>query len=112
MLFFVIGVPGRFTEHCEDLTTGLVQQAFGSAGMARADTLDEIARNLLYSGASRRIVASRHPGGRVRRALAEAGRPIVVVLDDPRAALANLVIRREIGIRTAIQWVASSCAST
>ena len=111
MLFFVIGLPGRFVEYCEAVTMGLVEKALGSAEFAGANSLEEIAHNLLGSGASQIVLGSRHPGGRVRRALIEAGRRFVVVLDDPRSSLAHLVARHGLGVIEATRLVASSCAS-
>lgn len=111
MLFFVIAVPGRFADCCEALTAALVQQVSGAVELTSGDTLDEIARNALFVGASYSVVASRHPRGRLMRALTEAGRPFVVVLDDLRLALADLVRRQGFGIAAATRDIASSCAS-
>ena len=111
MLFFVIGLPGRFAEWCEAATVRLVQHAFGPAERISADTLEEITQSLLRSGAMHGVVASRDPGFRIRRALVEAGRPFVVVRDDPGASLAHLVARRRLAMAAATRQVASSCAS-
>jgi hypothetical protein len=111
MLFFVIGLPGRFAEWCEDATVRLVRHAFGPADRISADTLEEITQSLLRSDATHGVVASRDPGSRIRRALVEAGRPFVVVRDTPLAALAHLVTRRGLTVAAATQQVASSCAS-
>ena len=111
MLFFVIGLPGRFAEWCEAATVRLVQHAFGPAERISADTLEEITQSLLRSGATHGVVASRDPGFRIRRALVEAGRPFVVVRDDPGASLAHLVARRGLAMAAATRQVASSCAS-
>jgi hypothetical protein len=111
MLFFVIGLPGRFAEWCEAATVRLVQHAFGPAERISADTLEEITENLLRSGATHGVVASRDPGFRIRRALVEAGRPFVVVPNDPWASLAHLVARDGLAMAAATRQVASSCAS-
>lgn len=112
MLFFVIGLPGRFAEWCESATTQLVQHRFGSAALIAADTFEEITHNLLHSGGTAHgVVAARHPGGRIRRALAGTDRRFIVVRDDPWAALAELVAGRGMGLAAAIRLVASSCAS-
>ena len=71
MLLFVIGLSGRFAEWCDNLTLQLGQGALGQSEIVHANTLEEIARNLLQQGTSQGTVALRHPGGRVRRALAE-----------------------------------------
>lgn len=111
MLFFVIGLPGQFAEWCEAATVRLVQHAFGPAERISADTLEEITQSLLRSGATHGVVASRDPGFRIRRALVEAGRPFVVVRDDPGASLAHLVARHGLAMAAATRQVASSCAS-
>ena len=112
MLFFVIGLPGRFAEWCESAARRLVQREFGSAALIAADTFEEVTNTLLRSdGAAHGVVAARHPGGRIRRALAGTGRPFVVVRDDPWASLADLVGRRGLGLAAATRLVASSCAS-
>jgi hypothetical protein len=111
MLFFVIGLPGRFAEWCERATARLAQHACGAAEPINADTLEEITDGLLRGGAAHGVVASRRPGGRVRRALIEAGRPFIVVLDDPWSSLAHLVGGKGMAMAEATQLVASSCAS-
>ena len=110
MLFFVIGLPGRFAEWCESATMRLVQHEFGSAEPIAADTFEEVTDALLRGGAAHGVVAARHPGGRVRRALAGTGRPFVVV-DDPWASLADLVAGQGLAMAAATRLVASSCAS-
>jgi hypothetical protein len=111
MLFFVIGLPGPLAEWCEAATVRLVQHAFGPAERICADTLEEITQSLLRSGATHSVVVARDPGFLIRRGLAEAGRPFVVVPNDPWASLAHLVIRRGLGMAAATRQVASSCAS-
>ena len=74
--------------------------------------LREIFFNMLRSGASHAVVASRSPRGQVMRALTEADRAYVVVRDDPRSALAHLVRGEGVGIASATRTIASACAST
>jgi hypothetical protein len=111
MVFVVVGLPGRFAEWCEALTTGLVRRALGSSELNSANSLAEIFANVLRSGSAHGVVASRYPGERIRRALMDAGRPFIVALDDPRVAVADLAIRRKVEIVTATRQVASSFAS-
>jgi hypothetical protein len=110
MLYFVIGLPGRFTEWCDAATTEIARRALGPTDLVRADTLEEISLAMIRSGASRAVVASRQPGGRLRSALVESGRTFLVVVEDPRTALADAVHRQRNDLCTAIQLVASSCA--
>ena len=59
MLYFVIGLPGRFTEWCDAATAEIVRRALGPTELVRADTLEEISLAMLRTGASRAVVASR-----------------------------------------------------
>ena len=110
MLYFVIGLPGRFTEWCDAATAEIVRRALGPTELVRADTLEEISLAMLRTGASRAVVASRQPGGRLRSALVQSGRTFLVVVEDPRTALAEAVHLQGNDVATAAQLVASSCA--
>jgi hypothetical protein len=111
MLYFVVGMPGPFAELCEALALALVRSSQGVAEAAEASLLAEIARAALASPAPRLVVAGRHPGGRVRAALAQSRRPLVVVRGDPRRGLFHLVERRGVAFAAALRAVAGSCAS-
>jgi hypothetical protein len=110
MLYFVIGLPGRFTEWCDAATAEIARRALGPTEFVRADTLEEISLAMLRSGASRAVVAARQPGGRLRAALVEAGRTFLVVVEDPRTALAEAVHGHQDDAAAAARLVASSCA--
>jgi len=110
MLYFVIGLPGRFTEWCDAASAEIARRALGPTELVRADTLEEISLWMMRTGASRGVVASRQPGGRLRSALVEAGRTFLVVVEDPRTALTEAVQRRPNDLAAAAQLVASSCA--
>ena len=56
------------------------------------------------------MAASRQPGGRLRSALVEAGRAFLLVVEDPRTALAEAVRGVSNDVAAAVQLVASSCA--
>jgi len=110
MLYFVIGLPGRFTEWCDAASAEIARRALGPTELVRADTLEEISLWMMRTGASRGVVASRQPGGRLRSALVEAGRTFLVVVEDPRTALAEAVRGISNDVAAAVQLVASSCA--
>jgi hypothetical protein len=65
---------------------------------------------MLRTGVSRAVVASRQPGGRLRSALVTSGRNFLVVVEDPRTALAEAVCIQPNDVAAAVQLVASSCA--
>lgn len=111
MLFFVFGLPGGFATWCEQVVAALVRRSGGSGGLIRGETLEQIAAGAIATGASQGIVSSRQPGGRLRAALLDTGARFVVALDDPRAALIDLVLARGIGLPDAVQQLASSCAA-
>lgn len=111
MLFFVFGFPGEFTEWCRAATATLAREAGQPAVLVDADTLDGLAVEILKAGASQAVVASSRPGGRLRVALIEAQRNFLVALDDPRAALIDLAIRRGLDLIDAVRILASSCAT-
>jgi hypothetical protein len=110
MLYFVIGLPGRFTEWCDAATAAVARRALGATELVRADTLEEISLAMIGSGAARAVVASRQPGGRLRSALVAAGRTFLVTVEDPWTALAEAVHRQAGDVAAAAQLVASSCA--
>lgn len=111
MLFFIFGLPGRFTEWCEAVAAELVRRAGGAGEAIRADTLERIAVAAIAAGVSHGVVVSRRPGGRLRAALSEAGRSYLVAFDDPRRALLELVIEDGMDLAGAVQQLASSCAA-
>jgi hypothetical protein len=110
MLYFVIGLPGRFTEWCDAATAAIVRRALGPTELVWADRLEEISLAMIRTGAGRAVVASRQPGGRLRSALIEAGRNFLVVVEDPRTALAEALDPQPDNVAGAAQLVASSCA--
>jgi hypothetical protein len=110
MLYFVIGLPGRFTEWCDAAAAAIARRALGPTELVRADTLEDISLAMIRTGAGRAVVASRQPGGRLRSALVEAGRNFLVVVEDPRLALAEAFDRHLSDMAGATQLVASSCA--
>jgi cytochrome c5 len=111
MFLFVLGVPGGFAEWCEAVVARLAERALSPIERLRADTLEELALAAIRSGATRAVVASHRPGGALREALAEAGEHIVVALDDPGTALAELVLHRGVALAAATRALASSCGA-
>jgi hypothetical protein len=110
MLYFVIGLPGRFTDWCDAVTAEIARRALGPTELVRADALEEISLAMIRTGASSGVVASRQPGGRLRSALVQSGRTFLVVVEDPRTALAEAVHLQRNEVAAAAQLVASSCA--
>ncbi len=111
MLLFVIGLQSAFAEWCDAVTVELARRALGPTELIRGDTLEQIALNVIATGASQAVVSSRQPGGRLRAALVEAGRSFVVATDDPRIACAEVAQEQQAKLPDAIQAIASSCAA-
>jgi hypothetical protein len=105
-----IGLPGRFTEWCDAVTAEIARRALGPTELVRADRLEE---SSLWMIRHRRVAGG---GGfaatrrRLRSALVQAGRAFLVVVEDPRTALAEAVHLQRNDSAAAARLVASSCA--
>jgi|SRR5579863_8541754 len=111
MALFVLGLPGRFAEWCDELTARLARRALGPTAIVRANTLQEISLGMINGGFSQALVAARQPSGRVCAALVEAGRNFIIATDDPRTACAELAEEQQANLPAAAQAIASSCAA-
>lgn len=111
MFLFLIGLPGRFTKDCEALVVALAEAALGPVALIRADRLEQLSLSVLASGASHAVVTSRQAGQRLRDALVDTGQNFVVGIDDPRKAVADLVIGEGVAFAEAVRRVASSCGA-
>ena len=78
MFFFVIAPPGRFGMWCDAIVAGLSARALGPTGIIHANSLEELSSSALQLEALRAVVAARHAGGRLRRALIDANRKFIV----------------------------------
>jgi hypothetical protein len=111
MLVLVLGLPGWFSERCENLVLHLLRRAYGAAELIRADTLEDVALSLLRIRTTHNVLGAREPCGDIKCALVEAGARFIVALDDPRVALSHLVNHDHMGFIAATRLVASGCAS-
>src|SRR5713101_3257829 len=111
MIFFSIGLPSYFTEWCDNVTTRLVQQTLGPVEAVSADTIEQFALAVIKAGSPYLVVGSRQTVGSLWEALPQANKGIIVVLDDPRLALENLVVRHGFDFVEATRMVAKSCAA-
>jgi hypothetical protein len=111
MIFFSVGLPGRFAEWCDAVISRLAQHALEAVEVVSLNTLDELALAMIRTGASHFVVCSRRPGGAVQTALTQAGRRFVAVLDKPLIALRDLALRPGYDLVGATREVACSCAA-
>jgi len=112
LIYLQIGLPSRFGEWCTRVLCGLVQAAVGEFDLASGDTLDQLAVASIKAKAPHLVLVACQPSGDLRAALACIGRRFIVALDDPYAALHNLVTEHGIEWKSAIRATAASCAST
>jgi hypothetical protein len=112
MVFYVFGLPGRFSQWCEAVVAELVERSGrGTPDLVRADTLEQIAIEAIRTRTSNAIISAGHPGGRLRAAVIRYQRPFIVALDDPRHALLDLTQDQANDFPAAVQQVASGCAA-
>jgi hypothetical protein len=111
MIFFSVGLPGRFGEWCDAVTAGLVEQALGPAEVIGADTIDQFALATIKAVASNVVIASRAITGGLWTALAQANRPFLVAIDDPGRALEDLITYHDNELIEATRLLAKSYAS-
>jgi hypothetical protein len=111
MFFFVIALPGRFGMWCDAIAAGLAARALGPSEIIGANSLEELSSSALRLQALRAVVASRHGGGRLRRALIDASRKFIVAFEDPRVACAELARSGQSDLPHAVKQVASGAAA-
>ena len=111
MIFFSIGLPGRFAEWCDLLVSRLAEEALGPTHLIAENNLEEIGLAVVKSQGEHLVIGARQPTAGLLGALATMACGFIVALDDPRAALQNLVLRYGIEWTTATRATASSCAS-
>lgn len=111
MIFFSIGMPSRFAEWCDAVTSRIAEQGFALVERASINTLEELAIAVLRTRASHLVVCSRQPVVRLQTEIVQGERPFVVAIGDPRAALRNLSERAGYDVAGATRAVASSCAA-
>lgn len=111
MIFFSIGMPSRFAEWCDAVTSRIAEQGFALVERASINTLEELAIAVLRTRASHLVACSRQPVVRLQTEIVQGERPFVVAIGDPRAALRNLSERAGYDVAGATRAVASSCAA-
>src|SRR5579864_711758 len=110
MIYFSIGLPGRFAEWCDQLVWRLVERHGGSVAAAALNGLEELAGAVIRARASDLVVCCRQPVLRLQSEIVRADLPFVLALGDPRAALRDQIERQGATLADATRAVASSCA--
>jgi hypothetical protein len=111
VILISIGMPSQLAEWCDALLLGLANRCLEPVEAVALNSLDELAVAVLGARAGHLVVCSRQPAIRLQAALVDSGRPFVVALGDPRAALRDLAQRPGYDLVTATRAVASSCAA-
>lgn len=111
MIFFCAGLPGRFAEWCDALLSRLVEHHFGQAEIVLLDRIEELAAAAIRSKALNLIVCSRQAAPRLQSEILQAGRPFLIALGNPFAALRKLVARDGYDLPGATRAVANGCAA-
>ena len=123
MIFFSIGLPGKFADWC-DTATGLLAGHLGGTVTVTvwpslndmfgyhmiSSVLDEVALRLIGSSATHLVMGARLADERLCAALAETNARFVVALDDPRFAAADILAATNAEARMVARAVANSCS--
>jgi hypothetical protein len=121
MIFFSVGIPGRFSHWCDSIIAGLAgsdvvlerypepSDMIGYAPLG--SPLDEAALTLIRTDLTHLVMGVRQPDERLRAALAETNAPFIVTLDHPRRAAAELLADTKAEPRAVTRAIANSCGS-
>lgn len=111
MLNFIIGLPGFFSEWCENVIAELCRPGPDPVEHLQANTARELVLGLLQWRATNGVVIACQPSGNLLDVLSANNRRFIVALDSPRDALAQLVMSKNMELLSAIQSVASGCGA-
>lgn len=111
MIFFSVGLPGRFAELCDALTLRLAQRSLGSVALGAFSTLTDIARAAIRTNEAHLVAALRQPVVQLQSEIVESGRPFLVALGDVYAAAGELMQRPGYDAAAATREIAGSCAA-
>jgi hypothetical protein len=130
MIYNCVSFPSRFAEWCELLLHDMVVATAERQSSARrsrtrsapeasrpqvalivGDSLAQIGRQLLLRNCDHAIVVSRQAHSDTCQVLKDAGRPFLVVLDEPASAVNALISDHRLSYLSAVRIVANSSAS-
>jgi hypothetical protein len=111
MICFCIGLQGRFSQWCVAAAGRILQESLGAVTLVQANSLEEVAINVMRGGASTNfVIACCQPTDRLRKAISETEAPVIIALDDPMVTLAS-VDRSNVNLLDATRLVANCCAA-
>lgn len=124
MLFYTIGLPGRFSAWCHRVSELLIEDIAGEVASLTwppvesmldygpvPSVLEEFAKLLIGRPGQHAAVSLRHPDQLLRRALTAGESRCLISLDDPRNALADLLSETDADLRLVTRAIANSCIS-
>jgi hypothetical protein len=131
MIYNLVAFPSRFSEWCERLVCDLTAAAFAPPSSRRrgtksnlepiavqsplsliyGDSMAHIGWELLKLGCAHAVVVSRQPHADTCRVIKSLGRPFLVVLDNPAAAVSALMSDHHLAYVDAVRTLAGSSAS-
>jgi hypothetical protein len=122
MIFFCLGLPGRFAEWCDDVIARLAQSIGGNVAVqtwpssdemlgfqSLPSALDEVAIKLIREAPAHLVMGARQPDERLRAVLAAGDARFIVALDDPRLAVTEMMARTGAELGMIIRAVANCC---
>jgi hypothetical protein len=111
MVLFSFGLPGRFGDWCDAVTSRMAEAALGPVAAIDANTPEELATALIKGEGVSFLINGRQPSGWLRRMVAATDKPFIIALDDPRVATWELVSRNGLELAGATRLVGCSCVS-
>jgi hypothetical protein len=122
MIFFCLGLPGRFAEWCDDVIARLAQSIGGSVAVQTwpssdemlgfqllPSALDEVALKLIREAPTHLVMGARQPDERLRTVLAAGDARFIVALDDPRLAVSDMMAQTGAELGMITRAVANCC---
>jgi len=122
VIFLSVGFPGRFAAWCEGVVAQLVGALGGSVSKLAWPSIEEltriwpipgaleiIAHRLIEATSDHLVVGLHQPDDRLLAALSAAGVRFLVALDDPRAAVADILAETGSELGLATRAVANCC---
>jgi hypothetical protein len=122
VIFFSVGLPGRFADWCDAVIARLagslggpvvvtqwpsVDEMLGYHPVGRV--LDQIGLILMRDAPAQLVIGARQPDERLRAAFAGTKVPFIVALDDPRGAVVDILVKTGAEPAAATRAVANSC---
>jgi hypothetical protein len=111
MIYPSLGVPGRFSEACENLARTLAAQSDGGADFIHADTTHELGSAMLACGQRGVVMVSRRPSTELIKSLIQNKRPFIISLEAYEQSVSALINDHGVSLLDAVRQAASAGAA-